>query len=696
MSFLDPTSVAVVGASSEPGKVGHEVLRNLLEGFRGTVTAVNPKHQAVLGVRCVASVMDIEPRPDLVVVAVPAPFVEAVIRDCAKVGIPTVVIISAGFRELGTEEGKVREKVIQEIATEGGMQLVGPNCLGVLLPHVGANASFARNLPTPGNVALLSQSGAMAVALLDALEEWKSLGMSFVVSMGNKAVMEECDFLEIALEDRRTEVVGLYLESITNGRRFLEVAGRVAKGKPVVLLKSGVSAEGARAAASHTGSLAGSDAAVEAACRQAGVLRCRTSEEFLDTLLVLSSSSSLAGNRIVILTNAGGPGILASDAMRAEGLQLSTLAPATQERLRSVLPASASVGNPVDVVGDADAKRYADALEALRRDPEVDGLVVVLTPQVMTQVEETAKLLSTVKGGRRLLPIAAAFLGGSSVRAGVEVLRSSGVPSYPSPERAVRALARLWRAQVARKEQEQRAAPAVRRRSVGQRSTATKGIMHRRSGLLSEEIVADLFTLYHIPMPRSALARDPEEAVRMAEEIGFPVVLKVSSPDIVHKTDVGGIRANLVSVPSVREAFEQIQESVAERAPSAGVRGILVQRFLPLGQEFIVGAVRDPTFGHLLMVGWGGIYTEVFRDRTFRIAPLLERDAYAMLQELRAWEVLLGARTGKRSDIDALAGLLLKISELVTDAPEISDLDLNPVFVSEKGVVVADAKVIVG
>lgn len=695
MSFLSPTSIAVIGASAEPLKVGHEILKNLVQEFKGVIIPVNPKHDKILGKSCVTSIREAKPRPDIAVIAIPAAFVPSVLEECAEIGIRNAVIVSAGFGETGTEEGRDLERRVKDIATKASMTLIGPNCLGILLPHVGANASFARRLPHPGNIAFISQSGAMAVAMFDEFEDRK-LGLSFAVSMGNKAVTDECDLLAIASKDENTKIIGLYLESIVDGERFLDTASILTKrkprsaGKPIVLLKSGVSSKGARAVSSHTGALAGSDAAVEAACRQSGIIRARDSEEFLDTLAALSLLPPLPTRRIGILTNAGGPGILATDAAQREGLELAELHEETKDALRKHLPATASVSNPVDVIGDAKADRYETALHALARDAAVDAVIIILTRQVMTEVTKTAEAIVRASKMNRLIPFASVFMGGNSVEEGRNILHGANLPTFESPSDVMRALRNL------REATKTQGRKREMRKVVQKKLKQSRFLPDATKGLLPEESLTSLFAHYGIPLPLSRLARTADEAVSSAREIGVPVVLKVSSPHILHKTDVGGIRVNLEKAEEIRTAFTEIQQNVRKNAPTASIRGILVQQYLPLGSEFIVGCMRDATFGHLLMVGWGGIYTEILRDRTFRIAPITERDAYEMLQDLKSWELLLGARGKERLDIDGLAGLLLSISNLVTENPHITDIDLNPVIVRSDGVQVADAKVIVG
>ncbi len=684
MSLLSPSSVAVIGASPVEGKVGHDVLNNLLtQGYGGTVYPINPKYPEILGTKAYSTMAALPTIPDLTVIVTPAATVAGLISECADKGAKNICVISAGFHELGTEEGEAREQELKRLATSYGLKLVGVNCLGLLRPSIGLNASFAKDLPPTGNVALLSQSGALAVALMDAAPGL-GLGFSSVVSLGNKTALDECDFLEMLEEDAATTVVGLYLESIPRGKRFREICARLSPKKPIVLLKAGTSQTGQRAISSHTGSLAGSDAAVEALCIQSGIRRAATVADFTDLLRVLSAEPPLVSPNIAVITNAGGPGILATDAAEKLGLTLPTLDPKTVAKLKESLPEAASSKNPVDVLGDAGADRYAAALAAVAVDPNVDGIAVLLTPQVMTPAADIAEEIRKITRATSLLPIVAGFMGGEGAAAGRTALDAAGIPNFETPERAVAALASLRPRQAAMPE------PAAASPLAGHAQHLLP-----EKGLVSEERTSELLSVYNLPAPRGQVAKTAADAARIAREIGLPVIAKISSPDLPHKTDVGGVRANLKTEEEVEAAFEQIMHDVKEHAPQARLRGVLVQQFLPVGNEFIVGGVRDPAFGPMVMVGLGGIYTELFRDSAFRLCPVSERDAYAMLESLKAWKLLLGMRGKAQSDIDALAQVVMSVSRLLVDCPQIAELDLNPVLVSEKGVVIADAKVMV-
>lgn len=684
---LEPKSIALIGASGEEKKLGHYILTNLINSFRGDIFPVNPKHDELLGKKCFHSIADIPSLIDMAVIVTPATTVAALAEECGKKNVKTLVIISAGFGELGTNEGHTREDQLKTIAEKYNMSIVGPNCLGILRPSIGLNASFAGTPKEAGDIALISQSGAMAVALLDQAHE-ERLGFSLVVSIGNKTDLAEREFLEVCEHDPKTKVIGLYLESIKDGHGFIQAAKRIAKKKPIVLIKAGMSARGAHAVSSHTGALAGSSAALEAACRASGIHRASSTQEFLAMLVLLRGNARLASRNIAIITNAGGPGVLATDATEAAGLDLATLEKRTVERLKEILPEAASTANPIDVLGDTLADRYESALDALADDSQVDGIVCLLTPQVMTPCNDIAEVIIKAQKTHPLLPIVTAFMGSTHVESARSMLKERSIPSFKTPEEAVRALALLK--------------PLPEKPSLTQgdcdddRTSAAVQLLKKRRGLLSEEVTAELFSLYGLTVPNQAVARSKEEAVRLSKQIGYPIIMKISSPQILHKTDIGGVRTNLKSPKDIQDAYDEILKNCEKNMPTAAIEGVLLQQFLPVGSEFIVGALRDPTFGPIVMVGLGGIYTELFRDTRFAIAPVSKEEAYRMLTSLTSWKLLTGMRGKGALDIDTLAETIERISLLIHECNRITEIDLNPVLVKEKGVMIADAKVVVG
>lgn len=686
MTAFSPSSIAVIGASATPGKVGHDIVYNLVtEEYKGKIYPVNPKGGKILGIAAYPSVKEIPGSVDMAVIVIPAPSVPAALMECGEKGIKQAVIITAGFKESHSDEGADLEKQVRDIAKAHGISVVGPNCLGVLKTSLNMNASFAKNLPPKGNVTLISQSGATAVGIMD-LAPTLGLGFASVFSIGNKTVMDECDYLEMCENDPETAVIGMYLESIERGREFMQIARRVAAKKPVVLLKSGVSELGRKAAASHTGALAGSEEAIDALCVQSGIRRAHGMEEFLDLLVTFSTQPPLLTDRIAVITNAGGPGILASDTAERMNLCLPALSAERAADLRTKLPATASIQNPIDIIGDAKTDRYEAALEACRDDKGIDGIVVVLTPQIMTPAEEIAHSVIRIMKHAPLMPVVTCFMGGPLVQDARTALRSHGIPVFDTPERAVRAIAAL------RPNKDDDIALAC---PVERNATQAEAILAGTSGLLSEEKSKELLALFGLPLPEQSVARTRAEAIAIADRIGYPVIAKISSPDIVHKTDAGGVAANLKTAAEVEAAYDGILKNVREKMPDAAAEGVLIQKFLPAGDEFIVGGIRDAAFGPLIMAGLGGIYTELFKDAAVRIGPVTVEQAYNMLRELTSWKLLRGMRGKSQGDIDALAALTVKVSDMMCACPRIKELDLNPVLVSPEGITIADVKIIV-
>lgn len=700
MSLLRPESVAVIGASGDEHKVGHLILRNLLtQGFKGKVYAVNPKGGTILDHQVYTSINDIPGPVDVAVVATPAATVCALAEECGRKGVKTFVVISSGFREIGVDGKKIEEE-LRRVIGRHRMRLIGPNSLGYMRPSIGLNASFANRLPQAGSVALISQSGALADAFIDRSASI-GLRLSFFVSLGNKVTMDESDFLEICERDVETKVIGLYLEGIVDGPRFLALLERIGRTKPIVLLKGGITEKGRQAASSHTGALAGTDAAIEAICAQSGILRAYSTRQFLDLLRTLSQRPPLLSDRIAIVTNAGGPGVLATDAAEREGLLVPSLSPEHASALEKLLPPSASVKNPIDVLGDALADRYEYALNAVAQDQGIDGAVVILTPQIMTPAKEVSEAVIRVSARYPLFPIIGCFMGGEAVREAIALLHAHGIPNFSCPESAMHVFASLLRPSGGYGGQALRKVDRAieRPRSVpfnAARAVKAGRILARNTGLLNEERTQKLLSLYKIPLPQGRVAKTADEAVKIAREIGYPVVAKVSSKDILHKMDVGGVVMRLASDAQVRAAFAGIMKSVTAKAPTARVAGILIQQSLPPGNEFIVGALKDETTGHLVMAGLGGIYTELFKDTSFRVAPVTTEQAYSMLTQLKSWKLLLGLRGKPQLNIDALAELVSTVSRLSKECPRITAIDLNPVLLTEKDLIILDAKVVVG
>jgi len=679
--FFNPQSVAVIGASRDETKLGYGILKNIIDyGYPGRIYPINPKADEILGLPCYPSVTAVPDPVELVVIVVPNQHVAGTLRECGEKGVKGAIIITAGFREAG-REGARMERELLDIAAEYGIRLVGPNCLGIIDTLKPMNASFAVGMPPKGSIAFMSQSGALCTAILDwALAE--NIGFSRFVSLGNKADVNEIDLLEAWEDDTASRVIISYMEGLPDGQRFMEVARRVTRKIPVIAVKSGKTAAGSRAVSSHTGSLAGSEAAYDAAFRQSGVLRANSIEELFDYSLAFAYQPLLKGENIAVVTNAGGPGIMATDALETAGLHLASLDKATIDLLREHLPAAANVYNPIDVLGDALADRYAVAIEAALKDPNVNGVLVILTPQVRTEIEKTAELVGKMSGVYDK-PILGVFMGEAKVSAGAKILNSSQVPNYSFPERAVGAL----RAMLEYHRWLQRPPLQVKTFDVNKelvRELFARARNENRLALGDAE-ARDVMTAYGIRIPASELAKTADEAVQIARSIGYPVVMKIASPDILHKSDIGGVRMNVRDDDQVRDTFDILVYRAQRYMPDAQIWGVLVQQMVARGREVIIGMSRDPQFGPLLMFGLGGIYVEVLKDVTFRVPPISEQEAHEMISEIRSYRLLRGVRGQKPADLEAAADVLLRVAQLVTDFPEIAEMDINPLMVDEVG-----------
>ena len=680
--FTAPRSVAVIGASRDPGKLGHDVLNNIMRyGYPGKIFPVNPKADEVLGLSCYPSVLGIPDPVDLAVIVIPARFVAGALRECGDKGVKGSIVISAGFRETGAE-GMRLEREIVEVAEKYGINLVGPNCLGIIDTILPLNASFAAGMPDRGRIAFMSQSGALCTAILDmALSD--GTGFSRFVSLGNKADLNELDFLKAWADDAETKVITAYLEGIEDGAAFIETARHVTKRKPIIAIKSGTTDAGARAVSSHTGTLAGSEQAYKSAFRQAGILRAYSVEGLLDMAVAFARQPLPPNKQVAVVTNAGGPGIMATDALGQAGLELASLTSETHTHLRENLPPAASPLNPIDVLGDALADRYAVATRAALADPNVGSVLVVLTPQVMTQIEETARLVGEIAGGQQEKPVLACFMGEATIGEGVRILTKHRIPNYRVPERAVAALGALVR----QHQWQERPLHEIERFDVDKAKVRQIFEQVRSEGRnsIGDAEARDVLQAYDIRVPRSELAETADEAIAFAEEIGYPVALKIASPDILHKTDIGGVKLNVGSATDVRDAFDLIIFRAQRHMPDAVIWGCQVQEMVRGGRETIVGMSRDPQFGPLLLFGLGGIYVEAIKDVVFRIAPISRVEAMEMIQEIRAYSLLRGVRGEASADMDAIIEAILRIAQLVTDFPEIVELDINPLLAFEEG-----------
>ena len=696
-AFFAPRAVAVVGATETAGSVGRTVLANLLAGpFHGTVYPVNPKRPTVLGVKAYPNVSALPEPVDLAVIVTPAPAVPAVIGECVAAKVQAAIVISAGFKEVGPE-GAALERQIAEHLRGSPLRVIGPNCLGVMSPRAGLNATFAAAMARPGKVALVSQSGAILTAILDwSLQE--NVGFSAFVSVGSMLDVGWGDLITYLGDDARTESIILYMESIGDARAFLSAAREVSLTKPIIVIKAGRTAQAAKAAASHTGALTGSDEVLDAAFRRSGVLRVNSISDIFFMSDVLAKQPRPRGKRLAIVTNAGGPGVLATDALVAGGGELADLSPQTIQAFDEFLPAQWSHNNPVDILGDAEPERYARSLEIAAKDPAIDGMLVILTPQDMTNPTQIAEKLKPYAKGLGK-PVLASWMGGTEVAAGEQILNQAGIPTFQFPDSAVRAFNYMWRYSYNLKGIYETPTLAQHADAELQRGKAEHIIRDvRQSGrtILNEYESKQLLKAYGIPTVETRIAVTEEEAVQAAQEIGYPVVLKLHSLTITHKTDVGGVRLNLRDVDAVKKGFQGIKASCSEKVGAEHFQGVTVQPMIKLdGYELIIGSSLDAQFGPVMLFGTGGQLVEVFKDRALALPPLNSTLARRLMEQTKIFTALKGVRGRKPVDIDALDELLVRFSQLLVEQPWIKEIDINPLLASPEQLLGLDARVVV-
>ena len=689
--LFDPKSIAVIGASRREGKVGHSVLKNLLQhGYPGKIYPINPKAEEILKIKTYPTVLAVKAKIDLAVVAIPSPFVPSILKDCVKAQVNSVVIISAGFKESGKQGSQLERELVGTIKNSG-IRVLGPNCIGVIDTASSLNASFAAGMPSRGNIAFFSQSGALCTAILDwALEE--DVGFSKFISLGNKADIDEVDLLLTLADDQETKVILGYLEGVSNGTRFMEVAREVSRKKPVIIIKSGRTQAGARAASSHTGTLTGLDTAYEAAFRQCGIIRAETVQTLFDYAIVFAHQPLPRGPNLAILTNAGGPGIIAADAVENSILQMASFRENTISKLRKELPSNASIYNPVDVIGDAGADLYEKAMKTIVNDPGVDSLTVILAPQAMTKIKETAEVISKISSAVSDKPIVSSFMGRLEVKQGIRILRSGKIPNYSYPERTISAL----EAMVKYRKWKETPSGKILSFEVNKKKAEkifTKAKEKSEANLTTEE-TREVLSAYGFSLPQRIVTETSREAISAANSLGYPVVMKIVSPDILHKSDVGGVKVGITEKSQVARSFEDLISNAKRFMPEALILGVTVEEMIAPGKEVVLGSSRDPSFGPLLMFGLGGIYVEVLKDVSFRIAPLTFNEAELMIKEIRSYPILKGVRGEKPSDLIAVRESLLRLSQLVIDFSEILEIDINPLMVlpAGKGAVVIDSR----
>lgn len=688
--LFNPKSIAIIGASSDPSKIGNMVLRNLLaSGYSGSIYAVNSKGGEALGYSFFKSILEIKDKVDMAVITIPSVAVPAVMKDLGKKGVPAAVVISAGFRETGAE-GTELELKVGKIAKDYGIRVLGPNCLGLLNTANKMNASFTATYPKEGNIALTSQSGAVCSAMLDWAEEY-DVGFSKFLSMGNKLDIDEADLLQYLADDDDTSVIGMYIEGMNRGREFMNEALKTSKKKPIIVLKSGRTDSGAKAASSHTGAMSGSDSVYDAALKQAGMIRAQNLEELTDYLQVFSSMPVPHGKNIAVVTNAGGMGVMAADAVSDYSLSLAKLSKETIDTLHEKLPKAAGVYNPIDILGDAPAERFTAALSAVISDPAVNMLMIMMAPTDTIDIPSAAKAVAEFRDAE--IPIVAAMVGGEEVNKGSLILRDAGIPTYPSPERAVRSLGAMASyLNIKNSYEEDIPNRFVIDRDLIQNIIRTAAEEGRTS--LTESEGKTILQAYDIKIPRKELASSADEAVKVADAIGYPVVMKISSPDIAHKTDVGGVSLNLQNEQEIRTAYSAMMEKIKTAVPAARIDGVLIEEMFS-GRELIVGMVRDKQFGPVITFGLGGIFVEIMKDVSRGVVPITVQMADRMIKSIKSYPILAGARGKKPADIAALKSLILKISQLSADFPEISELEMNPVMAGEVGCCAVDALVVI-
>jgi acetyl coenzyme A synthetase (ADP forming)-like protein len=695
--LLSPRHIAVIGASRSSHEIGHAILENIIRcGFKGEIYPVNPRENEISGLSCYPSIKQIGKPVEVAIIALPAARCQQAVQECGEVGVKGIIVVSAGFKETGAEGLKLEQK-LAEICRHYGMRMVGPNCVGLMDTHIPLNASFVESFPEKGSISFISQSSAMLMAILD----WSftaGLGFSRFISYGNKADLGEVDFIKSCAADPNTRVILCYIEDIANGEEFIRVCSEVSKKKPLIVFKSGTSASGALAASSHTGALAGSNRSYETAFRQSGVIRAENINDLFDLARAFSTQPLPRSNRVAILTNSGGPAIVATDAIAGAGLEMAGLAQETVDLLRGNLPAEANIHNPVDLLGDAKAERFSFALEKLVNDQNVDGIIIIVGPSAVTEPEKVARAILDIKKRYPIKPLFAVYLGGKSLRRGREMLVHGEVPAFTFPESAVNAFEAMVKYA---RFKTKLPLPALRLREEQPvdkelvRVIFEHVLKDHRALLLGCE-AAQVMEVYGIPVNRIKLASSAEEARDISRQIGYPVVLKISSPDIMHKTDVGGIEIGLYNKDEVGQAYRQIMKRVQKRCPGASIYGIEVQKMVKKGVEVIVGMSRDIQFGPLIAFGLGGTYVNLLQDVSFRLASALtSRQAIEeMIGETMAGTLLKGYRGQKPSDLDLLIETIYRFARLAEDFREIAVMEINPFCVYPQGAAALDIKIL--
>lgn len=690
-ALFTPKVVAIIGASATPGKIGNTVVQNLLDaGYKGKIIPVNPKSTEILGLPVTQNISELPQGLDLAVLTIPSKFVLGSLEELVAIGVKSAIIITAGFKEVGGE-GAEMEKQIKELCEKNNVALVGPNCLGLINMNHNVNVTFAPGQPLLGKIACFSQSGALFTSILDwALGE--KVGFSKFISLGNEAVLNESHVLDYLADDPDTNVIMGYMENSIDGQKFMEKAKAATRKKPVVVVKSGVSSAGAKAAASHTGSIAGADNAYSAAFKQTGIIRAESMSEFFDLAQVFSKAPLPLGPNLAIITNAGGPGIMATDACEKTVLHMAQPSPETIERLRATLPSYASFRNPMDIGGDAAAPTYRESVKEMVADKVYDAALVILTPTstAFKDLEEiTQELIDLIKTSKK--PIFPCFMGKERVSVAEQMFRDADIPFFTFPEPAINSIETMYKYVEFKNSKEQHYVTPERDLEKA-REIITEAVKNGDKEIV-EYKAQEILKAYDMPVLASELATSADEAAAAAEKIGFPIVLKIASEQISHKSDVGGVKLGLADAEAVRDAYIEVTERAARMRPDAHISGCLIQEMVPKGcKELIIGFKRDAQFGPLLMFGLGGIYVEILKDISFRLAPLSKEDAHNIVKEIKTYKLLAGVRGEKSINFEALEDVLLKVSQLAVDFPELTEADFNPLMINNERAFAADVR----
>lgn len=692
--FFNPKSIAIIGASNKKTSVGYGIFRNLKTGnLKNKIYPVNIKRERIQGHFAYNTLKDIKEKIDLVVIATPPRTIIPILNECKTLRIKAVIIISAGFNEIGLKGQKLTKNVL-DIARSGNIRIMGPNCLGFIRPSINLNTSFSNITPDDGNIAFISQSGALGTAMIERAKK-HNMGFSFFVSLGSMIDLGFHDIIDYLVNDPKTSSIVIYMESLTNARKFLSAARSFSRSKPIIVLKVGKSNEGAKAAMSHTGTLAGNDNVFDAAFKRAGIVRVHRSDELFDCAVALSKYKPPRGNKIAIITNAGGPGVIATDYLVEKKGHLAKFSKKTNEKLIKYLPFAASKNNPIDLLGDASPDRYKVAIETVMNDENVDGIIVILTPQSMTESTKIAQEIVKIKN-RSEKPILTSWMGGHSVDEGREILEKGDIPVYVSPERAVRAFIALYH--YSKNLEKLYETPgtiphAFKPDTIKAREIITNALKNKRT-ILTERESKSVLECFHIPTNIEGLAKSPNDAIKIAKKIGYPIVMKIASPDVVHKTDVGGIKLNINSDKELITSYKEIMSNVNKYVPKANIHGVIINKMQNKKYELLIGSKKDPIFGPIIVFGMGGVAVDIFKDINIGLPPLNMSLSLNLIKETKIYELLKGYRNQKPVDLKSIQFLLYKFSYLISDIPEIAEIDINPFSVDEHGGIVLDSSII--